>query len=213
MKIATVVGHNRNAKGAETVIPVFATRNEFDYNSKLAELMNDVCDDLGIDGRTFFREPVTVGTARQRFEREISTVYAATDAWGADVTIELHYNSHNSNARGTETLTSGFAMSNAVALAVQDRMVDLYDRDGRLNRGVKTRRSGRGSLSLKAGRAPAILVEPFFGSSRRDCELAERVGAEALAHAYISGILEGMNWHVSPDAMTVVTNTTNAHML
>jgi N-acetylmuramoyl-L-alanine amidase len=67
------------------------------------------------------------------------------------------------SATGTETLTSGSVGSVAFAELVQEEILDAL---GLRDRGLKyVTKEGRGGRSLFAGRAPAILVEPFFGSS------------------------------------------------
>ncbi len=156
MKLAIVVGHNSRSQGA---VRQDTGETEFSWNSKLAQMIEDIAqsDFPQIDVRTFFRE------AGLGYTREIRDVYGRTDAWGADATCELHFNSHhNKNATGTETLTSGSRLSMAFAEALQDEMLDAL---GLKDRGEKVVREGRGSASLISGRAPAALIEPFFGSS------------------------------------------------
>jgi N-acetylmuramoyl-L-alanine amidase len=77
--------------------------------------------------------------------------------------VEGHFNSSASSAAtGTETLSSGSKASLRFCEALQSRMNYAL---GLRDRGVKTVRTGRGSASLITGKAPAALIEPFFGSS------------------------------------------------
>lgn len=158
LKLAIVVGHNARAQGA---VRPDTGETEWVWNSGLARLIEKLSGEFpGIRVRSFFREYCGSTT------REIRAVYAETDAWGADATCELHFNSHhNPTATGTETLTSGSPASVRFAEAMQDRMLEAHDLK---DRGEKVVRQGRGGQSLIAGRAPAILIEPFFGSSPRD---------------------------------------------
>lgn len=179
MRLAIVVGHNSDSQGA---VRRDTGESEFRFNSRLAEIIHTYArayDDL--DAKIFYRQ------AGGGYTREIRRVYAETDAWGADATVELHFNgAADQRATGTETLTSGTPASMRMAVEVNNAMVAAL---GLRDRGVKTRRDGRGSASLMTGSAPAILVEPFFGSSPHDCE-AVNGGAqeEALARAILRGV-------------------------
>ncbi|MBY6055370.1 N-acetylmuramoyl-L-alanine amidase [Leisingera daeponensis] len=155
MKLAIVVGHNARAQGA---VRPDTGETEFRWNSHLAQLIEEEARLFPlITVETFFRTPAG------GYRAEIERVYRAADGWGADATCELHFNSHgSSSATGTEVLSSGSDSSLRFARALQGRMlVALNLKD----RGVKVRRTGRGSESLISGRAPAVLIEPFFGSS------------------------------------------------
>jgi len=169
MKIALVVGHNERAQGA-----VRATdgRTEHDWNGDLAEMIRDIDPETV---RIFYRTPAG------GYSREIARVYGEVDAWGADVSLELHFNGASPAAHGCETLSSGTDGSLALCRAVQDAIVGaLPVRD----RGVKVRgRGDRGGASLWAGRAPAALLEPYFGSNAAECHMADdykSVLAEAI---------------------------------
>ncbi len=45
----------------------------------------------------------------------------------------------------------------------------------------------RGQRSVTSGRAPATLIEPFFGSHRGDCEVAQ-ANKDALAQAIVAAV-------------------------
>lgn len=178
MKLAIVVGHNSQAQGATRGD---SGETEYVWNGRLAQIMERLAPEFGIDLRVFRR------VAGGGYRSEIRRVYSQVDQWGADASIELHFNgSASPGASGTETLSSGTPLSLRLAAAVQDEMVIAL---GLRDRGIKTvGGSDRGGASLIAGAAPAILVEPFFGSSPKgqaaSDELAEQ---EALARAYLRG--------------------------
>lgn len=177
-RIALVVGHTSKAGGA-----VRATDgvNEFAWNSALAEDIQIYLNSAGHRCEIFFRD------ASLGYTSQIRKAYAAVDAWGAEAVCELHFNAAaDARATGTETLTSGSARSLVIAKAVQGRMVAAL---GLRDRGLITRgRGDRGGESLVAGRAPAILIEPYFGSNAQDCAAADKNRAQLVA-AIAEGLL------------------------
>lgn len=178
-KLAIVVGHNAQAQGAQRGDN---GESEYMFNSRIARLMEEYARAKypDLDVRVFFRQPMG------SYTNEIRRVYDQVDAWAAHLSMELHFNASESpSASGTETLTSGTPASMAAAVAVNDEVVRAL---GLRDRGVKTRSKGRGSASLIFGRAPAILVEPFFGSSTKGLTATDEASEEkVLAMAYIIG--------------------------
>lgn len=183
-KLAVVIGHNAQSQGA---VRSDTGESEYMFNSRIALLMEEIARQKypGLEIAIFRRQPMG------SYKREIDRVYAQTDAWGAHLTMELHFNSAaDKSATGAETLTSGTPASMAAAVAVNDEVVATL---GLRDRGVKTRREGRGSQSLISGRAPAILVEPFFGSSPKGQAATDEPHEErALAYAYIRGAAKAL---------------------
>jgi N-acetylmuramoyl-L-alanine amidase len=173
MKIAIVVGHNAHAQGA---VRITDGQPEFKWNSHLAELIEAINPGCV---KTFFRK------RGGGYSAEIRRVYAEVDAWGADCSIELHFNgSADPRATGCLTLSSGSSGSLELADEVQSRMQSVMQNedDGILKRG----RRDRGGLSLWAGRAPAILTEPYFGGNARFCHVAD-ARKDELAEAIYEG--------------------------
>lgn len=186
MKLAIVVGHNSEKQGA---VRGDTGETEFRFNSRIADMMHELHRANPVPGleiRTFFRRP---GLG---YSREIGEVYDAVDAWGADASIELHFNgASDPRATGTEVLSSGTAASLRLAGALQKEITQTL---GLRDRGIRTRsRQDRGGQSLFSGRAPAVLVEPFFGSSALGQRATdERHEQRALASAYLVGAVEAM---------------------
>ena len=181
-KIAIVVGHNRVSQGA---VRPDTGESEFEYNGKMAEYMQRIASNYGLQVRIFTRTPGGGYTS------EIERVYHQVDEWGAVASVELHFNAAGDpTASGTETLTSGSSRSVKLATYVQMELVEIL---GLRDRGIKVRNSrtrGRGYRSLVSGAAPAIITEPFFATSSKgrqasDSEYERQVIAEA--------ILEGCN--------------------
>lgn len=186
MKLAVVIGHNSVAQGA---VRPDTGESEWRFNNRIARHMEDMVGEVGASWLELrvFRRRAGVG-----YRREIAEVYAEVDAWGADASMELHFNAAaDPRATGTEMLSSGTARSLQLAQTVQDEVCALL---GLRDRGVKTRReSERGGGSLWAGSAPAILCEPFFGSSPRGQEAVNtREEERALAGAYLRGAIRAM---------------------
>jgi N-acetylmuramoyl-L-alanine amidase len=176
LKLAIVVGHTSTAPGAYAKAPIDS--HEFPYNSVIAQKMEELADSYDINCTVIFRQK---GLS---YKQQIQKAYKEVDTFGSDLSVELHFNSaENSSAKGTETLSSGTTRSLEFARAAQDEVHELVNRS---DRGVKIRKkSERGGLSLHSGQAPAILVEPFFGSNKKDCQRADVIGAEKFARAYL----------------------------
>ncbi|KQI67059.1 hypothetical protein AN189_17710 [Loktanella sp. 3ANDIMAR09] len=170
MKIAIVVGHNKAAQGA---VRVTDKRSEYDWNGQLAEMIRSH-NTAAV--KVFHRTP------GGGYSAEIDRVYKQVDAWGADCSLELHFNaSGSSSVSGGETLSSGTSGSMRLAKLVRPAVAAAL---GNKDRGVKVlSRTDRGGRSLWQGRAPAVLVEPYFGSNVSDCNAADK-HMDELAEAY-----------------------------
>ena len=189
-KLAIVVGHNSRRQGAMKLYPSPGV-SEYTYYCAMADYIAKQANAWAVRGvliQVFYRTPEP---------GDITRVYREVDAWGADASIELHFNSFgNPNARGCEVLSSGSAPSMKMAQAVQDALLTTiygYGADDRFNRGVKVP-TNRGRTSVTSGKAPAILIEPFFGSSQADCELADKAGIPKIADAMLEAAVTAMGF-------------------
>jgi len=186
MRLAVVIGHNARSRGA---VRKDTGETEYEWNGRLAKIMEDLACEYHLTLKVFRR------TAGAGYYKQIRQVYAATDGWGADASIELHFNSSaNPKSTGVEMLSSGSTRSLALAAAVQGQMVDVL---GLRDRGVKIRTAQqRGGPSLHWGRAPAILGEPFFGSNRDGLLATDEVSEmQTIARAYLRGAqIALMSW-------------------
>lgn len=183
-KLAIVVGHNKRSQGAAGQFAPLKGVSEFVYNTDIAKRMARMAADHGLDVRIFYRD------GKLGYSRQISRAYRAADKWGADATIELHFNgSSSSSTRYSTTLVAqgshqGFRLGQLIQMAT----VRAFGRTGKQDRGITTRtRADRGGWSLRAGKAPAVLTEPFFGSNPQDCKLAAK---ESTKEAYAKALLE-----------------------
>ena len=181
-RIAIIVGHNSKAQGA---VRVTDGVSEYVWNGRLADEIQNL-DPANV--RVFRR------VAAASYGAEIRACYAQVDAWGADVSCELHFNASAGGATGTETLYATTA-GKSVALKVQAQMVSAL---GLKDRGLLQRTTGNGAGALLAGKAPAVLVETYFGSNVGDCGRADERFV-ALAR----GIFSGLGGEVAPSSAPI----------
>ena len=165
MKLGIIVGHHRGGKGA---FSPFLNASEYDWNTDLSERIMNVAS--GLDRRVFFRDGVG-----------ISGAYRNSDDWGSNITVELHFNSSdNEDATGTAMLYyPGSAKGRSLATHMQSEINGVLglgpwpsSTDGVLTPFQASGKAQNGLTNLGAGRAPATLLEPFFGSNETDCATA-----------------------------------------
>lgn len=158
VKLAIVVGHNEKAQGADS--PYLPP--EYSFHKSILTYIKDAAEKRGVEVKFFERKPGVRG-----YKAEIDAVYDQVDEWGAHYSIELHYNAASPAATGSEVLCSRSSASYELAKAIQKAQIDAF---GLRDRGIHTRlpRQGRGWYSMYAGKAPAILIEPGFGSNKKD---------------------------------------------
>jgi N-acetylmuramoyl-L-alanine amidase len=160
IKIGLIVGHEKSAPGADMVDGV----TEYKWNSEVAILsaeyaatqQNVIVEIIKRDG---------IG---------ISGAYRKADDLKCDCVIELHFNSFNSRASGTETLCSMDKQDVEFATKVHQKICEVFARNG-TSRGVKPLpRSARGGQSIYSfPNGVNCLVEPFFGDNEADCIIAQ----------------------------------------
>ena len=157
MKIAFVVGHHKKSKGAYSS---FIGYSEWDF-------YNEVIKELGDVSVFWHDENISGYTSRiQNTADKINRV-------NFDLVIELHFNSSaNSKANGCETL---YYYKSSKGRIYADKFSELIVEQT----GIKSRNGGlkalenkqdRGFASVYYTKAPTILIEPFFGSNKSDCD-------------------------------------------
>jgi hypothetical protein len=158
--IGLIVGHEKAAPGASMV----SGTSEYSYNSHIAWLAQEYVAKVlnNVRLHVIFRDGIG-----------ISGAYRKADDLKCDCVIELHFNSANKQATGSETLCSMETKDIEFASLMQTRMCTVFERNG-LSRGVKQlTRSSRGGQSVYSfPNGVNCLVEPFFGDVKSECDLA-----------------------------------------
>lgn len=173
-RAAIVIGHGpRIDKGA---VSQDGRVNELQWNRELAIHMHAALGKLGIQSYHVNRV-----TERLQPVKE-------TNVTGADCAIELHLNSADGKASGTEMIAispNGIKFGQLLLTAAIRAL-------GLPNRGVKKPWRGRGERWLKGTRMPAVIVESFFIDNENDLEIGtSRI--HRLGSAYAQAISEFLN--------------------
>ncbi len=159
--LVVIIGHGMNSdKGAYGIAPL--SMFETDYNKLVASDMASYAKKLGLPCTVLSKTGKTtygVGAEATRTVKEAKK----------GCVIELHFNSYNGAASGTETLYDRDEKDNKLFAEIcQKKMVALF---GRPNRGVKDRTVGRGGSNLDSVKVTSCLVEPLFGDNKIDAGL------------------------------------------
>ena len=173
MKIALVIGHDSDNKGAYGN----TGKSEFDFNHELIR-------DLFFEGlppkheyKRFYRSANIVG-----YSAKMIDLHSRIDSWGADISIEFHFNSFsNKNVNGHEVI---FCSEGGKKIAKKlDKAFDKHLTNS--DRGIKkVSMSNRGGGFCCRGKSLAIISEPFFSSSQSKF-VHDGVMREPLKKAFI----------------------------
>jgi len=149
MKVALVVGHTEDKKGAKNK---GLCLYEYDINNKLAkDIKNKLGDKVEIVYRLngYKNLPADINKVRPIF------------------IISLHSNAFNTKARGSETLYYHKSkIGKKIAQIFQEEVVRSL---GLRDRGIKSKTSeDRGGYVLKYTNAPCIIMEPYFMDNDED---------------------------------------------
>jgi len=171
MKLGIVVGHTDKEKGAG--MTAFPYIQEYEFNTLLAAYIEIFAEKMTFETNIFFRD-----------NRGIELTYKEVARWGADVSVELHFNSFNGTANGCLTLHGEFPEANLFAHLVHTEIQKVMEHR---DRGIKlVTKKGRGGRNVNSAPIPQILVEPFFGSNLQDSKKA-LLSMQELAKAILRG--------------------------
>lgn len=157
-KVAICIGHNKKHQGA---VSLFLNSTEFAYNSRVAALVKaQLGTSVDLYNRKFFGS----------YTKEMEDLSHRVNQENYTAVIELHFNAAVPGVEGCEALH--FHTSKAgqyFADTFCDAIVEEY---GSRNRGAKplSKDTDRGYGFVQKMKAPAIIVEPFFGSNREALE-------------------------------------------
>lgn len=155
MKIAVVVGHHERDGGA---FSPFLQISEFNFYSEVVKHLQ------GVDVY-FHNSRIKSYTQRIRFTAD------KLNAKDYDLVIECHFNAASAVANGCETLYY-FNSAKGKDYALKfSKLVNNCTGIKLRNNGLKAlvNSKDRGFASVYYPKAPAILIEPFFGSNKEDC--------------------------------------------
>jgi N-acetylmuramoyl-L-alanine amidase len=144
-KIAVVVGHDQIEQGAFSNI---LKQSEYAYYSELVKL-------LPFD--IYYR------STRGSYMDKMRELASRVNGKGYTLIVELHFNSFNGKANGTEALYYHKSTTGK-------RWAEIYCKNickeyGTVNRGAKGISGGNGFGFVNSMDAPAIVLEPFFGDN------------------------------------------------
>lgn len=149
-KIAFVIGHHRFSKGAYSE---YYGLREYDFYKQFE-------DTLKMYGDVFYHNPLKGYNSRQKAMAKRTKDY--------DIVFELHFNAANGNAEGCEAL---YWYNNLKTKAICEKFCKEYTHYSKThNRGAKalSSKSQRGYGFVFNQKAPAIILEPFFGDDNWD---------------------------------------------
>lgn len=151
-KFAVIVGHTKDSQGANSP---YGIPSEYHFNSEVAKYLTDIADIYYYD------------TYKGGYSAMVRRLYNHINQHDYDLTIELHYNAAGALAHGTEVL---YYANNRKGLKLAENLSSLISsKFGTKDRGAKGRgKSDRGGYALYAGKATALLLEPFFGTNKDD---------------------------------------------
>lgn len=157
-KIAFIIGHNEKSKG---FFSTHLKKTEFDFYS-------DMVQDLEQIGTVFFHDP-TISSYTNRCKDIAKRIGS-----GFDLIVSLHFNAFNGTANGVECF---YWHTNGQGFEAAKTFVDNYSKlTGTRPRGAKAyQKNKNGKLPRGAGevfytKGTAVLLEPFFGDNKSDCE-------------------------------------------
>ena len=151
MKIAFIVGHTPFSKGAFSKI---LDSYEWDFYNLYFDRFNEM-------GDVFIHDNKLGYTSRQK--------EMATKTRDYDLVFELHFNASNGTAHGCEALHyHRNETARKICFAFCEKYTELT---GAKNRGTKALNDGsdRGFGFVYYQKPTAIILEPFFGDNKEDC--------------------------------------------
>jgi N-acetylmuramoyl-L-alanine amidase len=166
MKIAFVIGHHEKSKGAYSE---HLKISEWDFYNKVVENMESEI--------TVFCHPTL-----KWYKDRIKATADKINKGGFDLVIAGHFNAADSDkANGCETLYYFESIKGRQYAQWFSEVVNDTTEIKLRNNGLKAlvNKDDRGYLSVYLPKPPVILIEPFFGTNKSDCDKIK--GARELA--------------------------------
>ena len=183
--IAICIGHSRKINGRTEggAHSPHLAMNEHAFNSNVASRLSEILTNKGV------KNFVVTQYEGNSYGSAMAYVAGECRSKGATLAIELHFNSASTNATGHEWL-HWHTSSKGRELATKFDKAFSANFPHHSRRGVKPiDASDRGGSFLSLTPCPAVILEPFFGSSLDDsAAFAGHDGAEILALTYATAI-------------------------
>jgi N-acetylmuramoyl-L-alanine amidase len=175
--VGICIGHSR--RGDRGAINHDDTTDEWTYNLSAGEALHKSLKNKGIPSRLYSHYgggsySAAMRDIKRRFKEDHVTL-----------ALELHFNSYNGSAHGSETwYRFGAPKGKKLASFLQRSIINAY---GTRDRGVKASKRGtRGYGFLSHPDIPKVLCEPFFGDNKKDYLLFSK--PEELGQPLADGI-------------------------
>jgi N-acetylmuramoyl-L-alanine amidase len=184
--IAICVGHSRKISGRYDGGAYSAPLNinERDFNLKVASQLSKKLASRNIRSKIIDHYNGNgYGSAMADVARQVKEA-------GATLAIELHFNSATPQANGHEWL---YWHSSEIGQKIAGKFEKEFSKEfpGIKSRGLKSiTKKDRGGKFLELTHCPAIILEPFFGSSVGDCA---RINVDGLTEAFSRVLGQCMN--------------------
>lgn len=165
-RVALIVGHNSSDQGAVN----YLGQSEWDFNSGIAQATMQLLVESGVQAEVFFRNP------NKSYTGQVNQIIDEVTSFGADFSVELHFNSYNSSARGSEVLIpeSGTGLDNKFADILTDKLEEEFGIIQRRDDGVyEIDESAAGGMMVYGLYEAGVingLVEPCFGERSPESE-------------------------------------------
>ena len=179
--VAIVVGHSR--RGDQGAVATDDATSEWVYNNELAWMIQD---HLPRSIHSIVVDTIPENT----YTKAVKYLSKTLNPLNLALVVELHFNSGPPHAQGYEIFH--WASSTKGKQAAKNILHKLNRAfPNNINRGTKQRNSTaqRGGRFLKELNAPALILEPFFGSSEKEWKFFKnKENKTHLAKAIASGI-------------------------
>lgn len=172
-KIGIFVGHSKLKNGRYT--SANGVKNEYLYNKELGTQIKKWFDEIGQASDLIVCPESKFANAKE----ESSYKLPIANSGKYDLIVELHLNSYDSTANGSEVLYSS-NNGKIVAQRIQNKLKTIFT-----NRRVKQRTD---LYMLNKTNPVAVLLETFFCDSKNDCSIADSKGTKEIARLIVEGI-------------------------
>lgn len=175
--VGICVGHSRKGdSGASSV----SGASEWTYNQKITEYLRMDLEKRGINCVVFTHYD------GQGYGGAMTWLTTQLELLKVDFAVELHFNcADNVLAKGYEFL---YWVNSRKSKIIADTFGEVFKKNypDLLNRGSKgLTKDDRGALFVRLPSMPSVILEPFFGSNKREWEIfGNEVGQKGLAGSY-----------------------------